>query len=244
MGIKRTDANGNVVESYVGKVIMTREQNLAHDSYFYAYVWDAGKVVKVETGATAYAGSDVVKVDLDSHNRFDLETHMLASVVDYITNNPITLDLEIKVGTRVKSLTSKGKAFGVVGKVVGLGTGQYGDFFKVKDENTGRVVIVSTNKVASMDTGEITDDMWSYAIAVTLGDRKAFRKSGDVRWLVTGFAQYGLKDTIDEITGTLEDILSDIGPGKVYASWDDYMGDVASTDDMGWIEIFEENVIL
>lgn len=223
---------------YAGKVIATTEMNLAHDSYFFAYVWKGGEIVKVETGSTAYYGGMSVKVGMSEDTRLAVEHYMMTAVEDYITDNAPTVPVKISNGTRVKSLTSKGKAFGVVGKVVGSGTGQYGDFFKVKDEKSGRTVIVSRNKVKALDSIEITSEMWRYAFALTLGDSKA----NDGRFHVSGFAKNGVVQTVNEIAETLASILSDIGENGLYTDWDDYMSDVDSTDDMAWIRRCESRV--
>jgi hypothetical protein len=66
MGITYRDSSGNVERvEYVGAVLGTREQNLYHDSYFHAIVWDdaEGKIKSVEYGATAYYSNTGVTVD-------------------------------------------------------------------------------------------------------------------------------------------------------------------------------------
>lgn len=66
MAIIYRDSNGNEERrEFVGAVLGTREQNLYHDSYFHAVVWDEeqGKVTSVEYGATAYYSNTGVTVD-------------------------------------------------------------------------------------------------------------------------------------------------------------------------------------
>lgn len=66
MAIIYRDSNGNEERrEFVGAVLGTREQNLYHDSYFHAVVWDEerGEVRSVEYGATAYYSNTGVTVD-------------------------------------------------------------------------------------------------------------------------------------------------------------------------------------
>jgi hypothetical protein len=66
MGITYRDSNGNQERTeYVGAVLGTREQNLYHDSYFHAIVWDEEhqEIRSVEYGATAYYSNTGVTVD-------------------------------------------------------------------------------------------------------------------------------------------------------------------------------------
>ncbi len=224
---------------YAGKVIATTEMNLAHDSYFFAYVWEGGEIVKVETGSTAYYGGMSVKAGMSEGTRLAVEHYMMTSLEDYITDNAPTVPVKITNGTRVKSLTSKGKAFGVVGKVVGSGTGKYGDFYRVRPDGSQKATVaISVNKVKALDSIEITSDMWRFAFALTLGNSKA----NDGRFHVSGFAKNGIESTIREITETLASILSDIGENEFYTDWNDYMSDVDSTDDMAWVRKCESRV--
>ena len=230
------------MSAYAGRVIATTEQNLAHDSYFYAYVWKGGEIVKVETGSTAYYGGiNVGKADLDETHRVSVEHYMMTTLEDYITDNAPTVPVKITNGTRVKSLTSKGKAFGVVGKVVGSGTGKYGDFYRVRPDGSQKATVaISVNKVKALDSIEITSDMWRFAFALTLGDSKA----NDGRFHVSGFAKDGVVQIVNEIVENLASILADIGENGLYTDWDDYMSDVDSTDDMAWVRACESRVAL
>ena len=66
MGITYRDSSGNEERTeFVGAVLGTREQNLHHDSYFHAVVWDEERqeVRSVEYGATAYYSNTGVTVD-------------------------------------------------------------------------------------------------------------------------------------------------------------------------------------
>jgi hypothetical protein len=66
MTITYHDSSGNEERTeYVGAVLGTREQNLYHDSYFHAVVWDEEhqEVRSVEYGATAYHSNTGVTVD-------------------------------------------------------------------------------------------------------------------------------------------------------------------------------------
>lgn len=65
-GITYRDRDGRVERcAFVGAVLGTREQNLYHDSYFHAVVWDEERqeVRSVEYGATAYYSNTTVTVD-------------------------------------------------------------------------------------------------------------------------------------------------------------------------------------
>jgi len=66
MAIIYRDSNGNEERrEFVGAVLGKREQNLYHDSYFHAIVWDEerSEVRSVEYGATAYYSNTGVTVD-------------------------------------------------------------------------------------------------------------------------------------------------------------------------------------
>jgi hypothetical protein len=66
MAVTYRDSNGKVTEvAYEGAVLGLREQNMYHDSYFHAVVWDdaEGKVRSIEYGATAYYSTTGAQVD-------------------------------------------------------------------------------------------------------------------------------------------------------------------------------------
>lgn len=174
--------NGTRV-AYVGKVIATAEQNLAHDSYFTAYVWENGEIIEVSDGSTAYGGPcATAKVDATSDVVNAVVSMLVRDVKAAMVGNHYR-DMSPRVGMRVRSLTSRGKACGVVGEIVGEGEGTYGPVFKVKDDATGRVVIVSRNKVSALDIGVL--DKECLALHVALG---MLRKSGD-GIMISGYAK-------------------------------------------------------
>jgi hypothetical protein len=103
---------------YVGAVLDTREENLAHDSYFHAIVWDGEKVTSVETHSTAYGGPwpaitlDATADVLDAALAWYRKQWLAAAIktADRIAR-------EITVGKTVRSTTTRGKNVGVVGVV-------------------------------------------------------------------------------------------------------------------------------
>lgn len=66
MAITFRETDGTTTTHHAGRVLMSKgEHNLAHDSYFYALVWDEEQrqVIEVEYGATAYASTGRAETD-------------------------------------------------------------------------------------------------------------------------------------------------------------------------------------
>ena len=164
----------NNVKAYEGKVITTRHENLGQDSHFYAYVWEDGKIVEIEDGSTSYGGpARTARVDMTTDVKDAVVQSLISDVKNALKGNHY-MDVSPKVGSRVKSLTTRGKAYGVVGEIVGEGNGSYGPFFRVKDDATNRTVIVSQNKVALVETltghdmGLLNKECLALHVALTL----------------------------------------------------------------------------
>lgn len=218
---------------YVGKVLATRHENMAHDSYFYAYVWDNGAIAKIEYDSTAHAGGGSATVDYSELTKCVVTNHMMNDLESYVAENGVRAP--VAVGTRVKSLTTKGKAYGVVGTVVGTGEGRHGSYVRVKDESSGKTVIVSTNRVQSLDTIDL--DRFAYMFALVNGDGKdAFHFGPYCRWGIS----YLVKDALDAYA----DVMRDVGTGKLFADWDDYVSDMDSEDHNAWIHDVRELIAL
>lgn len=101
---------------YVGAVLDTFERNGYHDSYWFALVWDdESRTVKaIETGSTAYYGGAAVEVDATDIKRQYAQSFAAHSLGMWLIDNHTTA----KVGSKVKSLTTRGKAKGVIGEVI------------------------------------------------------------------------------------------------------------------------------
>jgi hypothetical protein len=103
---------------YVGAVLDTREENLAHDSYFHAIVWDGEKVTSVETHSTAYGGPwptvtvDATQETIDAALAWFRPRWLAARV-----REAERMAAEIQVGRRVRSTTTRGKNVGFSGIV-------------------------------------------------------------------------------------------------------------------------------
>lgn len=161
--------DGNV-NAYEGKVIATRHENLGQDSHFYAYVWEDGKIVEIEDGSTSYGGpARTARVDMTVDIKDAVVQSLISDIKDALKGNHY-MDVSPKVGSRVKSLTTRGKAYGVVGEIVGEGSGNHGPFFRVKDDATNRIVIVSQNRVALVNngTGVLDKECLALHVALTL----------------------------------------------------------------------------
>lgn len=103
---------------YKGAVLDRYEQNLAHDSYFHAVVWDGQKVTTVETHSTAYGGPWPT-VDIDATQ--DVIDAALAWYRPLWLKRAIRdaerIRAEVQVGRTVRSTTTRGKNVGVTGTV-------------------------------------------------------------------------------------------------------------------------------
>ena len=101
---------------YEGAVLDRYEQNLAHDSYFHAVVWDGERVTTQEYGSTAYGGPQwVCDVDatpevVEAALAWFRPRWLAARIAD-----AERIAAEITVGKRVRSTTTRGKNVGVVG---------------------------------------------------------------------------------------------------------------------------------
>lgn len=210
--------DGNAVEAYVGKVVATRHENLGSDSYWTAYVWDdaSGKIIEVSDGSTAYGGPRATgKVDATVDIVSKVSDMLISDLKDALEGNHYA-DRSPKLGMRVKSLTSKGKAFGVVGEIVGEGTGNYGPFFKVKDENTGRVVIVSRGKVSALDLGVMDRKCLALHVALSILSRDGGRVS------VEGYAREGKSYVAELVKDAKESMIENM---DYYATTDELLND-------------------
>ncbi len=101
---------------YVGAVLDTFERNGYHDSYWYAIVWDEeSRTVKcVETGSTAYYGGAAVEVDATAIKIQFAQSYAAHSLGMWLIDN----HKKATVGSKVKSLTTRGKAKGIHGEVI------------------------------------------------------------------------------------------------------------------------------
>lgn len=206
----------NNVTAYEGKVVATRHENLGQDSHFYAYVWENGKIVEIEDGSTAYGGPRATaKVDATS-DVVSLVSDMLVNDLRKALDGNHYADVAPKVGSRVKSLTTRGKAYGVVGEIVGEGHGTHGPFFRVKDEKSGRVVIVSRNKVSVLDMGVL--DKECLALHVALGILGKSKRNV----MVSGYAIDPKGFVADQIKSSKESMARNM---EHYATTDELMSD-------------------
>lgn len=103
---------------FVGAVLDTREENLAHDSYFHAIVWDGEKVTSVETHSTAYGGPwptvtvDATQDTIDAALAWFRPRWLAARITE-----AERMAREIQVGRKVRSTTTRGKNVGFEGIV-------------------------------------------------------------------------------------------------------------------------------
>jgi hypothetical protein len=101
---------------YPGATLDRFEENLAHDSYFHAVVWDGEKVTTVEYGSTAYA-NEWGRVEIDA------TPDVIAAALAWFGPRWLATRIaeaekiraEIHVGKRVRSTTTRGKNVGVIG---------------------------------------------------------------------------------------------------------------------------------
>lgn len=222
----------NGVTEYTGKVLATDHQNLAHDSYFYAYVWENGAIAKIEYNSTAHAGGGSATVDYSELTKCVVTNHMMNALEDYVAENG--LSAPVAIGTRVKSLTTKGKAKGFVGSVVATGEGRHGPYVRVKGK-AGMSVIVSANRVQSLDTIDL--DQFAYMFALVNGDGKDAFHFGT-------YCRYGIAYMVKEALDAYMDVMRDVGAGKLFADWEDYVADMDSESDNAWIHDVRELIAL
>ncbi len=163
MGITYRNDDGTTREEFSGLVLGLREQNLYHDSYFYAqvYVPETGEVKSVEYGATAYYGGGRAIVDAPQTLRAEIATRESQDLFE------IALEKEtqgtIGKGAIVKSLTTRGKNVGVTGEVKWIGRDEYNRYANVtkvgiKVEGEPKLRYLTLDNVALVDPPEVSDD--------------------------------------------------------------------------------------
>lgn len=121
--------------SYEGAVIALWEQNGYDDSDFVALVWDAEKehlttTTYATTRGWTYANS--AAKDATEEILALAREDVVRRWTERIIENDRESAAKVAVGRRVRSLTTRGKAKGLVGEVVWLGETRYGRAAKVQ----------------------------------------------------------------------------------------------------------------
>lgn len=143
------------VTRYKGAVVGTFEQNLAHDSYFHAVVWDGEALTSVEYGATAYATPGHAQIDATPDVQAAAHAWAAQAAATHIRAKHATT---ITTGARVRSLTTRGKAKGLTGRVDRITDSRHhhGKVALVIDDATGHQAWVATDRLEAADP--ISDD--------------------------------------------------------------------------------------
>lgn len=106
---------------FVGAVLGTWNNNGYHDSYWGVYAWDEGKqaVVKVETGATAYASVDVkvAPVGATPENLRKAEAWLADVILGRLIEAEAADAAVPTKGKRIRSKATRGHSVGVEGVV-------------------------------------------------------------------------------------------------------------------------------
>lgn len=134
-------------ESYVGCVLDEIEQNLHDDSYAYAMVWDdeTKSVKSVATWSTAYYTNTSAKIDATPEIIERAKVYAFQVILqDKINNHKVPAR-----GKIVKSLTTRGKAKGITGKIVRFENSKFDSAWAAR-YNPTRVAVVEV-------TGPITN---------------------------------------------------------------------------------------
>lgn len=151
----------NSVIEFAGLVLGTREENGYDDSDFYALVWDAeqGRPREVcyastrgwtyHNGAQVDATPEVVAAATEWFRR---------AWVDVVTAREQARAVAVRPGRRVRSLTTRGKARGVVGVVGWMGedkykSTRYATYYRVgvDPDGGGARVFMPADRVAVVD---------------------------------------------------------------------------------------------
>ncbi len=215
--------NSGVSWEYVGMTLATDHENLGSDSYFTAYVWDAEteKIETVSDGSTAYGGPmATATVDATREIVNKVGAMMLADLKAALVGNHYAPVPKVGIGTVVKSLTSRGKAFGVTGEIIGEGTGSYGPFYRVKDAGTGRVVIISRDKVSAAPVATDALDKACLAFHVAMGIANESDPFGPLD--ITDYVKNGEKAIQKIIANAKASMVENLG---YYDSADELMAD-------------------
>ncbi|MBO2461685.1 hypothetical protein [Actinomadura violacea] len=139
-----------------GAVLDLHEQNLIDDSYFHAIVWDAAAqtVTSIEYGATAYAATGRAEVDATDDVRAAARAWAIMATKDTVRADHRALITE---GTAVRSLTSRGKAKGLEGKVERIIDSKHDDPFTARNDPTKVALVVDekSDRRAWVPTGRL-----------------------------------------------------------------------------------------
>jgi hypothetical protein len=173
MSVRTTDPETKIVtETFKGAVLAEYEENGYHDSYGWAIVWDAeSATVKYEgTWSTAYYSTTGARVDATEESIMNAREYAFK----ILFKNKIKDHKIPTVGKRVKSLTTRGKAVGITGKIVRFEDDQYAPSWRsprpkvavikvdgpVSNLHYGRNVYVKPNRLEVIDelTPEVEND--------------------------------------------------------------------------------------
>ena len=151
----------NPVITYAGRVLSRHDNNYHDDSDFYALVWDdeSQEVKRIDYGSTRF---------WTYHNGATVDAPAkICALADAWTrkrNAEINAEIakidderiakEVRVGREVKSLTTRGKHFGVVGIVRDIYEGKYGTVavIEVAGEDAYRRIPYDRVAVIGVDT--------------------------------------------------------------------------------------------
>lgn len=124
-----------------GAVLDLHEQSLIDDSYYYAIVWDAGEqtITSIEYGATAYAATGRAEVDATEEVRAAARAWAIMATKDTVRADHAAFVAE---GTAVRSLTTRGKAKGLAGKVERIIDSKHDDPFTARNDPTKVALVV------------------------------------------------------------------------------------------------------
>jgi hypothetical protein len=147
-------ATGVRVASYEGAVLGEFEQNFAHDSYFYAVVWDAATqaVTAVQYGTTAFHTTGRIEIDATPEARDAAHAWAVETVAEHIRREHAATVAE---GVQVRSLATRGKAKGLTGRVDRVMDSKHDAARAAKSTKVALVVNDETGQRAWVPTGRL-----------------------------------------------------------------------------------------
>lgn len=135
---------------YVGLVLAKYEQNLAHDSYFHAIVWDTETDAPrhVQYAATAYYSSGRAEIDATPEIIARARRWAYGQWLQHCTREVRTT---IREGIDVRSLTTRGKAKDLTGTVKRVTDSRYSRGKVALVEGNGRSAWVPVGRLERLE---------------------------------------------------------------------------------------------
>lgn len=127
-------------------VLAAYEQNLAHDSYFYAVTWDGASVRHIEYGATAYGGPcrHPTPVDDPQARRAAAES-LREPITQAQADDALFAACTLETGQEVVVARGRKVPKGTVGIIGWMGTNNYGRLRLRLDTASERIFIDARN---------------------------------------------------------------------------------------------------